>query len=154
MSDLAVSGSQYTNEQRLAVITAYVITGSMIRAATQTGIPQSTLYTWRKQPWFADMVENVRREKEQELDGAFTRIISKALDAVENRLDHGDAVLIDGAPVRLPVKARDAALIAAIAYDKRALLRDASRLSDGAPPEDHLQRLAGRLSVLTRPQAH
>jgi hypothetical protein len=63
------------------------------------------------------------RAKGAELDGAFTRIIHKATDELLDRLNNGDAVLIDGEVRRKPVSARDLALISGIAHDKRALIR-------------------------------
>ena len=69
MEVLTVPGSQYTHEQRLEVVSIFALTGSLIRASQQTGIPQSTLYSWRQQSWFAEYVGTVRKEKEMELDG-------------------------------------------------------------------------------------
>jgi hypothetical protein len=41
-----------------------------------------------------------------------------------DRLENGDPVLISGEIRRTPVSARDLAMVAAIVYDKRALLRE------------------------------
>ena len=145
----SIPGSQYTHEQRMEVISIFALTGSLVRAASQTGIPQSTLYSWRQQAWFAEHVGAVRKEKEMELDGAFTRIIVKALDAVEDRLDNGDPCIVDGRVQRVPVKAKDAALIAAIAFDKRKMLREPTLLAQESMAPDYLERLSTRITVLS-----
>ena len=153
MEVLTVPGSQYTHEQRLEVVSIFALTGSLIRASQQTGIPQSTLYSWRQQSWFAEYVGTVRKEKEMELDGAFSRIISKALDAVEDRLDNGDPIVVEGQVQRVPVKARDAALIAAIAFDKRKLLREPGLIAQEGMTQDYLQQLSTRITLLSRQTA-
>jgi len=118
------AGSFYTDEQRREAVAQYVVLGNWRKVAEATGIPQRTLGDWSKQPWFYTLIAEVRAEKGAELDGQLTRIIHKATDQLLDRQDHGDAVLVAGEIKRKPVSARDLAMVAAIVYDKRALLRD------------------------------
>lgn len=55
-------------------------------------------------------------------DGAFTRIIHEATAQLLDRVKNGDPVMVAGTVKRKPVSARDLALVAAITYDKRALV--------------------------------
>jgi hypothetical protein len=118
------AGSYYTDEQRREAVAQYVVLGNWRKVAEATGIPQRTLGDWSKQPWFHTLFAEVRAEKGAELDGQLTRIIHKATDQLIDRLENGDPVLISGEIRRKPVSARDLAMVAAIVYDKRALLRD------------------------------
>jgi transposase-like protein len=118
------AGSYYTDEQRREAVAEYVVLGNWRKVAEATGIPQRTLGDWAKQPWFHTLLAEVRAEKGAELDGQLTRIIHKATDQLMDRLENGDPVLIAGEVKRKPVSARDLAMVAAIVYDKRALLRD------------------------------
>jgi hypothetical protein len=80
------------------------------------------------------LLAEVRAEKGNELDGAFTRIIHEATDQLMDRLKNGDPVLVAGQIKRKPVSARDLALVSAITYDKRALARNQTP----GTPETHL----------------
>jgi hypothetical protein len=117
-------GSHYTDEQRREAVGHYVLLGNWQAVSEVTHIPRRTLTDWSHQPWFATLFAEVRAEKGAELDGAFSRIIDKATKELLDRLNNGDAVLIDGEVRRKPVSARDLALISGIAYDKRALARN------------------------------
>jgi hypothetical protein len=117
-------GSHYTDEQRREAVGHYVVLGNWQAVSEVTGIPHRTCTSWAHAPWFATLYAEVRAEKGAELDGAFTRIIHKATDELLDRLENGDAVLIDGEVKRKPVSARDLALISGITYDKRALARN------------------------------
>src|SRR5690242_6646716 len=116
--------SYYTDEQRREAVAQYVFLGNLRKVAKATGIPRRTLGDSAKQPWFHTLITEVRAEKGAELDGQLTRIIHKATDQLIDCLDNGDPVLVAGEIKRKPVSARDLAMVAAIVYDKRALLRD------------------------------
>jgi hypothetical protein len=119
-----MEGSHYTDEQRREAAGHYVVVGNWQAVSEATGIPHRTCTSWSHAPWFATLYAEVRAEKGAELDGAYTRIIHKAADELLDRLENGDAVLIDGEVKRRPVSARDLAMINGIIYDKRALARN------------------------------
>ena len=118
------AGSHYSEEQRREAVAQYVVLGNWRKVAEATGIPQRTLGDWSKQPWFHTLIAEVRAEKGAELDGQLTRIIHTATDQLMDRLENGDPVLVSCELRRKPVSARDLAMVAAIVYDKRALLRE------------------------------
>src|SRR5437868_1114119 len=89
-------GSHYTDEQRREAVAHYVVLGNWQAVSEATGIPHRTCTSWAHAPWFSTLYAEVRAEKGAELDGAFTRIIHKAADELLDRLEHGDAVLIEG----------------------------------------------------------
>jgi hypothetical protein len=133
-------GSHYTDEQRREAVGHYVVLGTWQAVSKTTGIPHRTLTDWSHQPWFATLYAEVRAGKNSELDGALTRIIHKATDELLDRLQNGDAVLIDGEVKRKPVSARDLAMVAGIIYDKRALARNQPiAIPDPSNELDHRQ---------------
>src|SRR5262249_38313588 len=87
-------------------------------------------------------------EKGAELDGAYTRILDKALQELLDRLEQGDPFVVGGEVKRKPVSARDLALVAAITYDKRRLSRDAqlAATAHAAPNNDELWERLGNWS--------
>lgn len=117
-------GSQYTREQILAAATEWAISGNAERVAAKHGMPPRTLQDWCRQEWWDALVAAIRADQSQALDGMLSGVLHGAVAAVADRLEHGECVLDkDGQTRRVPVKARDAMLIAAISFDKRQIAR-------------------------------
>jgi hypothetical protein len=81
--------------------------GNMAETAVVTGIPLQTLKIWKIQDWFKEYALQLQSEDIQKMDGNLKRIVDKALKAVEDRLDLGDAQFDQktGKITRVPVKA-------------------------------------------------
>jgi len=56
-------GSQYTNEQRRAVIADYFVTGNITKTAAMNNMPRRTVGTWIKSSWGLELLAEVRHEK-------------------------------------------------------------------------------------------
>jgi hypothetical protein len=125
LSGCSFAGSKYGAQERILVVAAYLIHGSVTKASETTGIPKTTIRDWQNTEWWAPLSDEVRAEKENEFRAGFTRIIESALGQIEDRLTHGDVKLVktkDGYEQRrVPVSARDATLVEAINYDKLRL---------------------------------
>ena len=125
LSEYSFQGSKYGAQERILVVAAYLIQGSVTKASETTGIPKTTIRDWQNKDWWGPLSDEVRSQKENEFRAGFTRIIQSALVQVEDRLENGDVKLVrtkDGyAERRIPVSARDATLVAAINYDKLRL---------------------------------
>lgn len=152
-------GSQYTRQHVIEAATHYVATGSTTLAAAAAGVPESTFRDWRNYPWWDAVTVEIRRAKQDELDGALTGLIHKAVSAASERLESGDSRLVkrrgeDGQDrvelVRVPVSAKDAAIVAAIAADKRQIVRgQATEIVEHSSDklrlmQEHLRALSGR----------
>ena len=75
-----------------------------------------------QQDWWQDLLQEHAEEIEARVRADFDRVIEKATAETIDRLEHGDVVLgKNGELKRIPVKARDAMTIGAIAYDKRRI---------------------------------
>jgi hypothetical protein len=146
-------GSHYTDEQRREAVAYYVVLGNWQAVSKATGIPHRTCTSWAHMPWFATLYAEVRAEKGAELDGAYTRIIHKAADELLDRLENGDAVLIEGEVKRRPVAARDLAMINGIIYDKRALARSEPTSITAKDKESHVEGLAAFMEEFARKKA-
>lgn len=112
-------------EKRVEVVTAYC--AGMTNASDLeelTKVPAGTIRVWKTREWWHDLVERIHVEKDAELDAKFTKIIDKTLNRIVTAIDEGDTHLTKtGQLVKVPVKARDAAMISAMMVDKRNLLR-------------------------------
>ncbi len=78
MSILVTNGSKYSDEQRTQAAIHYAVTGSLVKTEQATGIPDSTIGTWKKQDWWVDLVGSVRNEKGEEHRAMYSQIVDKA----------------------------------------------------------------------------
>lgn len=101
----------------------YLVLGTMKGVADELGVGVTTVRNWAQKDWWPVLLEELRYLKNIELDGQYTNILSKALKAVVERLEKGDEVVVGKEIKRKKVSARDAALISAIMFDKRQLMR-------------------------------
>ena len=153
-------GSKYTRHDVLTAATVFAATGMAARAAELAGVPLRTLSDWRASEWWAPLTVSVRAAKQAELDGALTALIHSSIAAAQDRIASGDCRLVrrkdeNGVDnhelVRVPVSARDAAIVAAVAADKRQIVRgeateivrhDSDRLS---VLRDQMRTISGRV---------
>ena len=115
--------SPYNKDDVIRAARAYLIHGTMTGAAKETGVPYTTIQVWAKKDYWPILLEEIKYLRNIELDGKFTTLIDRTLKNVEERLVKGDSVVVKGEIVNKPVSARDSALIAAIMFDKRQILR-------------------------------
>jgi hypothetical protein len=126
MSELVGPGSKYTDEDRRKAALEYSLTGSLTKVAARTGIPRKTLSDWKnKSDWWVEISAAVRHQKEAKILADNEEVIDKAHREIVDRLDNGDVQLVrtkNGVELhRVPVKAKDAAVIGGISDDKRRL---------------------------------
>lgn len=115
-------------------------------AGIKHGISYNTINSWKRSGWIYEAVELGKQIAQDALDRRFSGVINKALDNLDDSLSNGDSVLgKDGKIKRKPVSAKDNALIAAIAFDKRQLVRgEATTISEDKSSEDRLKDLAAQ----------
>ena len=112
-------GSKYTDEERRGAALEYGVYGNMAKVARTTGIPETTLFYWKNHSDFWDtLVVGVRGEKADEQRQGYSLIVDKAHKEIVDRLDKGDFVHYQGKKIRIPVKAKEAAIISGIATEK------------------------------------
>ncbi|CAB4132895.1 hypothetical protein UFOVP251_38 [uncultured Caudovirales phage] len=99
--------SIWTQNQKLQAVSTYLMLGNMSETAIVTGIPLPTLKLWKQSDWFKDYSLQLQTEDVQQMSSNLKKVIDKALKAVEDRLDLGDAQFDQktGDIIRIPVKA-------------------------------------------------
>ena len=118
-------GSQYTNEQRRAVIADYVVTGNITKTAAMHNMPKQTVSNWANSDWGVELLGQIRTEKAEELDANLTKLIDASFEQAQDRVENGDfRVGKDGKLIRVPMGGRDLVMSGAIVYDKRQLHRN------------------------------
>ncbi len=99
--------SVWTLEQKLHVVTTYMMLGNMTQTSLVTGVPYQTIERWKLTDWWKEFALKLQNEDIQQMDSNMRRVVDKALKAVEDRLDNGDAQYDQktGKMTRIPVKA-------------------------------------------------
>lgn len=119
--------SQWTQNQRLQAVSTYLMLGNLSETAIVTGIPLPTLKVWKVSDWFKEFSLQLQTEDVQQMDSNIKRVVDKALKAVEDRLDLGDAQYDQktGAITRVPVKAHVALKITTDLLTRQDKIREA-----------------------------
>lgn len=94
------------------------------RALEDFKVSREVAEGWQSEEWWSDCSRRYYANEAAELDRRMTRVIRDALQKAETRLDSGDEVIDKfGDTHKVPVKGKDAAVIAALFLDKRQVLR-------------------------------
>jgi len=121
---LANQGSKYSDQDRYAAMACYAVHGNFTKCKDLLVIPVKTIHDWSKSEWWLSAIEQVRSEKQDEIDSGVQKIIDRAIDSVITRLDKGDEMITSkGETLYKAVSARDSATILGIAFDKQRILR-------------------------------
>jgi len=115
----------WSTEKKIQVVMAYLVLGKMPMVEAATGVPAGTIHQWKRQEWWDELVRQVRTEENIQLDARLGKILTKTLDIVEDRLEHGDWMYDpkEGKVTRIPVKLRDAAAVSDTAWNRRDAVR-------------------------------
>ena len=124
--------SIYTQEQKVGVMTHFLMNGRLDKAAAAFDVPYQNVRDWHtRADWWESEFEKIRTAKQEELDAVFTTTLHDCMGMLKDRLITGDSVIDKNNEIRqLPVKAKELAIIGAVIFDKRQLLRgNATRIS-------------------------
>ncbi len=140
-----VHGNAWSHQKRVEVATAHAmgLSAPMIQAAT--GVSAETIRHWRMEEWFKELIEELRRDEDIQVDAKLTKIVNKSLETIVDRLENGDFMFDpkEGEFRRKPLNARDVVKVADIMFDKRNLLRGKPTTISGKEQiSDRLLKLA------------
>lgn len=145
--------SHYSAEQVAQAALAYVIEGRCTKVEEITGIPERTVNGWTREEWWPALIDQARLAKQDEVDAGLQRMQDKAIQASIDRLEHGDYIMgKDGQLIRKPVSAKDAAVVAAVAFDKQRIIRNLPTSITASGGDSRLNAMADRLKEIERRQ--
>lgn len=137
--------NKYTPADKLAALTAYLVTGSTAKAEVHSGVPAGTIAAWKRNTeWWPALAEEVKKEKNDEMEALLTGILHESLAEVVDRLQEGDTFYDtkQGTTYKMPVKAKELAALTGILFDKRALMRgDPTRRVESVSTDQRLSKL-------------
>jgi len=103
----------YSWSDKTNAVTLFMLNGNMRLVSEVTTIPYDLLYSWRKEDWWPQLVEEIRQAKKAKTGTKLSTIIDTSLEVIQDRLENGDFILNNktGAIERKPVTLRDAAQV-------------------------------------------
>jgi hypothetical protein len=115
----------YSEKEKLNAVCVFAVAGNSRRVAEITKIPEVTIRGWKTTVWWNEAMSRIYTEQDEELNTKLTKLVNKAVDNINDRLDSGDWVYNPKMDklIRKPVNAKDLAVVTAISLDKRQLLR-------------------------------
>jgi len=119
-------GQRYTEHQKLEAATVFLALGSNVQTAGVLKIPLDTFNKWRYSDWFKKLVEDLKAEDNLKLSARLSKLVSKALDVTEDRLDKGNYQYDPKTSelIRVPVSLRDAAKVASDLMERKDIVED------------------------------
>lgn len=148
----ATNSARYTTQdERRRVASVWLATGNYRQAAASIGVSDAAVHQWRAEPWWEELLDELRGEINDRHKAELDALIRKALAEIRDRLDHGDMILSRGKKVRVPISAKDAAIIVGTFLDRLQRVRAAPAAHGGGVP---LDTLAAQLRQLVGPEAH
>ena len=120
-------GSQYSDADRIQVALCYLVHGNGQKVADATGIPRRTISGWMSEPWWEELLTEIRQQNGPAFQAGFAENLQLALDAAKDRLVNGDVKLVKGKDGyeerRVPASLKDVGIVSGIFFDKYRLSR-------------------------------
>ena len=115
----------YTEKEKINACCVFAVSGNSRRTAEITKVPEATIRAWKQTIWWQEITVRIYEEQDEGLSSKLTSLVDKAVEAINDRLEHGDYLYNPKKDklVRKPIGARDLATITIMAVDKRQLLR-------------------------------
>ena len=125
MGELVNGRSKYSDDKRRQAVVEYCVNGLMTKVSESTGIPETTLATWKnKTVWWDDLVVSVRSEINEQILSQNMKIATKAGERVLDSLENGDEKLVwdknknEYVKILLKPTGKDASIMGGISQDK------------------------------------
>jgi hypothetical protein len=118
-------GYRYPVEKKIEVATKWLALGNMRLVADLTKVDYDLCRKWKTQPWWPELVDEIKASRTRQLDDKLSRIVDKSLEAIEDRLEHGDVIFNQktGLVERKEVSLKDATKVATDLLTRQAVLQ-------------------------------
>jgi len=99
----------WPQSKKTEAVLTWLTCGNLTQTAALIGVGHDTVKKWRASPWWTEQVNDFRDNDKVELDARYQKIIRKALDVVDDRLENGNFQMDQktGQIVRVPVSISD-----------------------------------------------
>lgn len=146
--------AHWSDSQRIELVTTWLATGNLRLSSATLGIPEDTARRWKAQPWWKQLVIDIRNEDNLQLDAKLAKVVNKSVDALLDRVENGDFQYDQrtGELIRKPISARDASTVTRDMIDRRELLQGKKevQVDNSRKMEERLLKLAEELTRFSR----
>jgi hypothetical protein len=80
----------WPHEKRIEVATKWLALGNMRLVSELTGVDYQLCRMWKQQPWWAEVVAEIKASRNVVVDSKLSKIVDKSLEMIEDRLENGD----------------------------------------------------------------
>lgn len=115
----------WSDSQKIEAVTTFLaLGGSPSKTCELLKIPPQTLFTWKRQQWWHELEEQLKKEDRLTLSASLKNVIDKSIGVLADRLEHGDWIYDNktGQLLRKPVSMKDANRVANDLIEKRVKL--------------------------------
>lgn len=111
-------------EKRIEVVTKVLALGNMRLVSELTGVSYQLIREWKQEPWWNQIVDEIRASRNSALDTKLSRLVDKSLETVADRLDNGNLFMDKkGELQRKPLTALEANKIATDMLNQETLVQ-------------------------------
>jgi len=147
------AGSLHDDATRRRAVTEYAVLGNMAAVSRRIGVAETTLSVWKQTEWFQKLLQETYASIGDEILANNLEIARKSQQALLERVENGDSQWVKGddgyVEVRIPVRARDLAIVGSIAQDK-ARVQMGQPTSISSASTDAIKNLAAQFEQLSR----
>ncbi|VAW77777.1 hypothetical protein MNBD_GAMMA12-3923 [hydrothermal vent metagenome] len=141
--------STHSIDARISAVHLFAELGSYREVSEMLEIPNHTIRCWsRTQDWWVSILTSVQKNVNDELDVRFSKIIGKSTQKVLDNLENGEEISFRGEIHKKQISAKDAAVVTAIMFDKRQLLRAQPTSISKQTSDERLNALADKMRAL------
>lgn len=143
----------WPEKNKIEAATLWAVMKDIEKVHQITTIPRWAIRRWMKEPWWDNVVNNVRKEQNELLDAKLTGVIHKAVELIEDRLVNGEVKLDQKTKetYREPVNVRTATHAVEVTFKQRQLLRgEATQVVSGETTDSKLQKLKDQFEKLAK----
>ena len=149
LADLYHPKSYISPIKKMEVVMAMVMTQNSVESSKMTGVNAITIRWWKNHAiWWPAAEDKCKRDKQDELDAAYTRIIDQGVKNIEDMLVNGEwYTKKDGTLGRKPASLRDNYMGVAILQDKRDKVRNVPQFTKQKDTTALLQELLDKFEA-------
>lgn len=141
----------YPEKVKIEAATLWAVTRDIKRVAEIMDIYPSVIRLWMKEPWWDNIISQVRKEKNEELDSKLSEVIHKTVEVIKDRVENGE-VQVDRRTkeeFRVPLNTQAATRVLEVTFKERQLLRgEATTNVQSTSTDKKLEQLAEQFKTI------
>lgn len=146
-------GNWWPQDKKIEAATVFAVTRNFERTSDLVKMPVATLKRMATEAWWFETIEKVKKGRNDALDAKITETLDHTLDLIQDRVLNGESHYNSKKEeiYKLPLKAKDAAIVTSILFDKRQLIRgEATTRTEAVTSEQKLLALKDNFEKLAR----